>query len=405
MTGLPGLKVCEACAIGKRKCGKQKPCCSRCKRRGIQCIYPRSKPGSFVPYEGESILSIRHDFVPYTTWRPSLYTLDTPPVEAEIVHHISPLGPDPGLAEYQLASSWFASPDTWKISHFREAEVNEYSAHDLNCHISRVRRWLTQWVEDGSNPFIHQRLYRTRFPRSVQDAYAILSCYTHKTPRNECAVFQILEDKARQLISENSSVSDSLDLLEQLARVQALLIYQTIGLYDGNIRLRHLAESHIPVLNSWLYQLVERASQETYLGLSMVSTSHDRSEFGFSISELIHLENHLWYSWILAETIRRTWVVISGIQGIYVGIQLGRSGDACIGGMMLTTRKGVWEAKSSPEWEKVCSEVNAGLFHLADFESLFTEAEPGNINDFTIAMLEAIFGPERIQRWGVSIEE
>jgi hypothetical protein len=369
-----------------------------------------SKPSSFILYEGESILPIHQDFVPYTALRHSTHTADATLAEAEVGYHSPTLGLDPGLilpglAEYQLASSWFASPGTWKISHFLPAEANEYSGHDLNCHIMRVRSWLTQWVEDGSNPYIHQRLYRTRFPRSAQDAYTVLSCYVHKTPRNECAVFQIMEDRARQLVLENSTASDSLDPLEHLARVHALLVYQTIGLYDGNIRLRHLAESYIPVLNSWLHQLVQRASQETYLGLSMVSSAREQAAIGFTISEIAHLENHLWYSWILAESIRRTWAVISGIQGIYVGIQSGRAGEACIGGMMFTTRKGVWEAKSAPAWEKLCSEVNVGLFQLAESERLFTEADPANVNDFTIAMLEAIFGSERIQRWGVPIQE
>lgn len=36
----------------------------------------------------------------------------------------------------------------------------------------------------------------------------------------------------------------TLDSLDHLARVQALLIYQLIGLDDCNVRLRHLAEPH-----------------------------------------------------------------------------------------------------------------------------------------------------------------
>ncbi|KAK9321361.1 hypothetical protein V1517DRAFT_262527, partial [Lipomyces orientalis] len=100
----------------------------------------------------------------------------------------------------------------------------------------------------GSNPFIHSRLYRTRFPRCVQDAYTALSCYLHKTASNEDTIFQIIEDRAKHLLVEHgipsadslpekvSSNSFTLDSLEHIARVQALLVYQILDLYDGDIR-------------------------------------------------------------------------------------------------------------------------------------------------------------------------
>ena len=41
-----------------------------------------------------------------------------------------------------------------------------------------------------------------------------------------------------------STSSSTLDSLDHLAHIQALLIYQLIGLDDCNVRLRHLAEPH-----------------------------------------------------------------------------------------------------------------------------------------------------------------
>jgi hypothetical protein len=85
----------------------------------------------------------------------------------------------------------------------------------------------------------------------------VLSCYLGKTSSNGQTMCRIIENRARQLVKDGNGLTDSwletpLDSLEHLARVQALLVYQVMCLHDGEIRLRHLAESHIPVLNSWV---------------------------------------------------------------------------------------------------------------------------------------------------------
>jgi hypothetical protein len=277
----------------------------------------------------------------------------------------------------------------------------------------KIHRWLADWVETGSNPFIHSRLYRTRFPRCIQDAYTALSCYLHKTASNEQSIFQIIEDRAKELLAEhhmpstdsflsnisNTSSSATLDPLEHLARVQSLLIYQVICLYDGDIRLRHVAESHIPVLNSWTQQMVDHASHAVCLGGSVISSGQEQTVVGFGLSDVAQCENLLWYSWVIAESIRRTWLVASGIQGTYLVMQQGRT-IPCQGGMMFTTRKGVWEAQSARAWEKLCSEVNVGLMQVAETDKLLTEVAPDDVDDFAMLVLRATFSEERLDRWG-----
>ena len=90
-----------------------------------------------------------------------------------------------GLVDIQPTSRWFTSLETWKIDRFPQPDYHSFSATDLKRYIMHIHGWLTQWVEKGGNPFIHPRLYRTRFPRCVQDAYTTLSCYHGKTASNE----------------------------------------------------------------------------------------------------------------------------------------------------------------------------------------------------------------------------
>ena len=208
-----------------------------------------------------------------------------------------------------------------------------------------------------------------------------------------------------ELLHENISTSSvTLDSLEHIARVQALLVYQILCLYDGDIRLRHVAESYIPVLNSWTEQMVEHASQAVCLGSSVISSAYEQTALGFDISFIALYENACWYSWILAESIRRTWLVASGIQGTYLVIKHSRA-VPCQGGIMFTTRSGVWEAQSALAWEKLCSEVNVGLMQVAEADKLFTEVAPEDVDDFTMLILQATFGEERMERWGVQIED
>lgn len=397
-------KACNACGKAKRRCGKQTPHCLRCKTRGIECRYPPSKPSQFVE------LHSPQDFTPAVEpGIPAPSTLQTAassPVHVDTTLSSSldifNLPPTP-LEIDQLASSWFSSQPTWLIRFPPAASAADLSTNDLHRFIVKIRLWLRRWVDTGTNPFIHARIYQTRLPSCIKDAYAALTCYLGKTNHNERLVLRVVEDGVVGLVKEYDSGTRTLDSLEHIARVQSLLIYQIISLYDGDIRLRHLAESYIPILNKWMKEMVQVAStQSNSLGPSLVSFPSPYSQILAPQSQvpLCENDNLLWYSWILSETIRRTWVVGSGIQVVYLALQ-GEGPMPCQGGMMFSTRKEVWEASSAMAWEKLCSEVHVGLMQMADAERLFGEVDSKDVNEFTKVLLEVCFGRERMERWGV----
>ncbi|KAH8812708.1 hypothetical protein F5884DRAFT_786166 [Xylogone sp. PMI_703] len=411
MAGRLPTKACSACAMAKRRCERQKPCCSRCRKRGIECRYPPPRRTNFVLCEGEYSSPVAADVLPYGN-QLCVYSAANQSSRAEDGRLV--LGPSPSSpgtsVDNQVPSTWFTSQHTWEILPLPQAEYGSFAATDLRRTILRIHEWLRQWIEKESNPFIHSHLYQTRFPRSVQDAYTALSSYFNKTASNERIVLRIIEDRAKLLVSEQGRDSGatspesvamnsvSLDSLEQLARVHALLVYQIIGLCDGDIRLRHLAESYIPVLDSWLQQMIEQASQTTCLGSFMVSPAHEKALAGLSLSDIERGSNLLWYSWILAESIRRTWIIASGLQTIYLAIQQGRA-VPCKGSMVFTTRGGVWEAQSAPAWEKLCAEVNVGLMQISEMDRLLAESTPEDVNDFTKMIFESAFGGNIVERW------
>jgi hypothetical protein len=379
-------------------------------------MYPSTKPNSFVLCKDDETLPVDLSITAYNSSQPFAYY---PRLESE-GSGSARLSLDADLSELfsslvddKFASSWFASLETWKICP-PPPDQSSLSVTDLKGAIKTIIRWLTQWIEKGSNPFIHPRLYRNRLPRCIQDAYATLSCYLHKSSSNEQIVFQIVEERMKQLLADNgislanplqenkSTSSTPLDSLEHIARVQALIVYQVLGLYGGDIRLRHLSETFIPVLKSWMREMVQHVSQEDCLGGSVDSSADATPGVGSISTRFTHNENFLWYSWILAESVRRTFIIGSGMQVTFLVLQK-RDTVSCQGGMMFTTRQGAWEAQSAMAWEKVCSEVNVGLMQMSEAHRLFTESAPEEINEFTELVLGLIYGRERLQRWGIQI--
>lgn len=414
-------KACKPCAAAKRKCDRHAPACLRCSRRHLDCTYAPSKPSSFVLYETADNDTLHHTSPSSSSQSTLVHVSSGAPIctgtgipfSMDVDLPSLTDGYD-GFFQEQLATSWFMSTDKWEIHHVPSSVSKAIDAADQRRHIWQVRHWLTQWVETSSNPFIHPRLYKARSPRCIQDTYMAVTCYVHKTLANETAVLRILEDRSESLVSEHSDTLDTAaysaetglqetDMLECLARVQSLLFYQIIGLYDGDIRLRHLAEKRIPILYCWMSQLIQKAKKCVCIGSFMTASPHHakQSPAGIasaSAANLAQWQNLLWYSWIMAESIRRTWLLCSSVQGIYVILRDG-GGATCQGGITFTTRQGVWEAKTAEEWESLCARKSVGMVKMKEAHRLFTEAVPEEVNDFTKMVLEVSYGTDRMRDW------
>jgi hypothetical protein len=249
------------------------------------------------------------------------------PIDADMTTASSAMVLDTTVANQTPLSShsnadWFLTPESWKIHEIPPNANMSFDFKDLKSFNQILQSWFDEWVSVGSNPFIHSQLYRHRFPGCVQIAYTTLSTYNNRTAANTDTILQIVEDRANELLRENGLVIDNLnqenvisdskepiDTLEQLARVHALMAYQMIGLFDGDIRSRHRAESRFPVLQRWVSLLLESADSNLrnpsptfylpYAGLAGVSCPLGSTE-------------SRWRTWIQAESVRRTWMIAKG---------------------------------------------------------------------------------------------
>ncbi|KAF2845254.1 hypothetical protein T440DRAFT_472819 [Plenodomus tracheiphilus IPT5] len=392
-------KACTACAKARRKCSKQKPHCLRCRTRGLDCRYPPSGLSSYIVLEDHFTESARKS-VPTSPLLPlaldqSLLASLSAPCE-------------------HLQASWFASADTWRIDRapaVGPTAIRKFSSDDLDHVLRAVFRWLSDWTQRESNPFIHRELYRHRIPSCIQDVYMALSGYLQKTPFNQHMIYRILEEQVMRLVADEvaspanmpqgQSLLHPFDPLEQLGRIHALLVYQCIGLYDGHIRLRHLAEQHIPILERWLVSLTVYISQAGNCGGSLTTAPAQRATTQQASPASTSPQSATWHSWIFIESTRRTWLITAGIQGIYKCLR-DRQGD-CMGGTVFTSRQGFWEASSACEWEKRCIEIYSGLVRISEMDKMFAMVPKDELNEFTILMIQCTFGLDQASRWGVRL--
>ncbi|KAF5662571.1 hypothetical protein FCIRC_11456 [Fusarium circinatum] len=292
-------------------------------------------------------------------------------------------------------SSWFTSIHTWDTAYSERLVMDAFFSFDLDGYVGKVRGWLAQWVQTGSNPFIHRQLYSSRFPRSIQEAYMCLSCFLNKTPANEQLVMRLVEERSQVLLNEHGSDRDQrngLDLMDHIARVQAMLVYQFIGLFEDEVRLLPVAQSRNDLLLAWTKEMVSVAANTVPSGLrDILSSSELGNHYG---KDLIQL---LWHSWIVSETVRRTWNVMATMLGLFGFVNRGTEAS-CPGGMVFTTRIGVWEATNATEWLEICSSRSVGLMQVAEACELIDSAECKQINEFTKTTLELTYGRKRVQQ-------
>lgn len=289
---------------------------------------------------------------------------------------------------------WFLAPDTWSISHDVDPAIaGRASRAVMKDYIATLQSWFERWISTGANPFIHHQLYKIKFPACVQIAYATLMCYIHRTPANTEVVLQIVESRSDDLIREDQieNTDEGTDLHGQLARLHALMVYQIIGLHDGDIRARHIAEGHIATQDHWAHKLLQDADKV----LSNAQTASNQL-IGI-VPNSASSSQQQWHLWIFSESIRRTWLVAVSISRIFSALQ--QRWATCPGGLMYTNRRGLWEASTATEWERRCAQGDVAFLQRFHCAGLFGELRPADVDEFGLTMMDMTFDADLVEKW------
>ncbi|KAM5341335.1 hypothetical protein ACJ41O_014366 [Fusarium nematophilum] len=392
------VKACEACKSSKRKCTKQLPRCRRCELRGLNCAY-ESRP-RMVVYQADSAGTLSRVTQIHRDQQPQYSQCDVLPAETDPNYPQLELSlpiTQSYLSLDDLRSAWFLTPDAWKNSPIDTTNFSPLCTSMIHRYLDKTKDWLREWITTGSNPFIHTKLYSNGMPDCVQDAFMALSTYFSKTEKTADMINRLMEEKADKFVaSQTTGVQGS--TLDDIARVQALLIYCVIRLLNGDLRQRHLAEQHLPILHDWTRDMLSNAATNDNLLLRNTLTDYiPQFTTDPAIPCQVSPEQLLWHAWILSESVRRTWCVSMAVQSSYELLKTGTG--PCYGGVLVTTRKGVWEAETAFAWTRMCAERSVGFVHRNESEKVMGEMRVDEVDVFALALMEVDVGSERMERW------
>lgn len=344
------------------------PRCKRCAKKNIVCAYPNSRSSmantTFPELEFQWLDDLMRD-PDMMPWSGSLQ----PQLDASSQGTLSRRSDSDILSFPREEPDYLLGTPVPTKSTLARAET-EAALH-------RFKTWPEKWVKQGKAPFIHPSLYASSMPKVLQDAYAACAIYSTKTDLNEFVAFTVIEAKANGLL--HAADQASWTPLDLLAAVQALLIFQFIRLFDGDIRQRALAEKAEPVLEAWSQQLKARTTKER---------------------EYTTETSPSWRSWIFSESVRRTVTMSVFLAGIY---SLVKQGFCTLGDQVtansFTAQRQLWEASGPVEWEQAKLSYNPHWISKMQFDQFLQEGNGNELDDFGLILLITYKGQDVADRW------
>ncbi|KAM5356143.1 hypothetical protein ACJ41O_002789 [Fusarium nematophilum] len=431
-------KSCNACVRGKRKCDKKTPRCTRCAAKGLDCVYQRLPPGASFHDDdlgvGEGSENLAREVPDFdmgfdinslgttsasgsttttTTTNTAASTTNATPESLSSSISIqldSPL--DFSLIDHLMANDSAAGSELWNLGDYggskmdipavpdpaglvvRDMSLLEQSQHcmvdfnPLDVHdtrsrigfiVDKVSHLYRDFARTRALPFIHPRVYGSNLPRAMLAAFSAASAYAARTPENKPWVYKLVTDVAKDIHREGERASTP---AEKLARVQALVVLDSVRMFDGDVALRAASEREMPQLLVWLNALKEL---------------RDELEGGEDPANLMSRDRPpaSWESWVFLESIRRTiMMAFSFICLTYILKSTEPPWEVMESACAFTASRYLWDANSSVAFFRAWQTRPQYCVLNMDFKDVWLHARPEDIDDFTSLMLTAQMGPE-----------
>ncbi|CAI6339127.1 unnamed protein product [Periconia digitata] len=385
-------RSCRHCSGAKRKCDRAVPSCRLCRRKKLECVYPPRKPSRFVPIESENTTSIFSDLESNLLDFEAMNDALSLSFLAPALDNQSSSTVALDVEEARHRGAWFLEPDSFLVDHRPMPIPLDFQISDLYKYIGLFQEWMVSWVKTCHNPFIHPKLYRHGFPHCLQTAFTTYSAYISRTPDNRATILGIVNDQANIITSMYDAETDtSSPLLDDIARIHALLAYQIISLFDGDIRSRHLAEKRTPYLTMFMDSALEKARR---FGKEQIVA--ETTNITVALCQSAISDESLWQLWIISESLRRTWLISAAVICGYEAIK--EEWTSCYGDLLFTHGVDLWSADSASAWTKLVAERDVLFLGRFDGERLFKLPER-DVDEFSKLMLELTFGKQRYAEW------
>lgn len=278
------------------------------------------------------------------------------------------------------------APESWQIRNDYYCAPDHLDIPMLTATAMEVLTWLRHWASTGSTLFIHWRIYHDAMPRCLQDAYTSCATYFASSDRTKDFAFRIIERNVEELVhnvkvSELTGASEPCSLVQHLARTQALLTYQAIRLYDGDIRQRAAADKQCSTLYRWNHEM---------LTCALESSEYVRAFSGGRSQN----DTAAWHAWCLAESVRRTWATSNVVQNAYHVLKGEHA--RCPGHLFFTARAGLWDARSCLSWMKAHKDQDPLFYNDMKGRDILTKAKPHEVDEFAKWALGVTYADTRL---------
>ncbi|TDZ65889.1 Transcription factor gsfR2 [Colletotrichum trifolii] len=438
-------RACTACQQAKRRCDQRLPRCGRCSQKGIEdCNYP-----SLEAAVAAADFNFFTDVLSGSAATPdSLHNIMPVPVVPDAENSWSMFYSNPNLA----AATTVPSPSPTLLL----PSMSECISRDAIIYCSEQFRTLPRrWVSrNGIAPFIHPALYLPTtngadgLPPVLQDCFCACAAYAAKNDENAALVLGVIEAKATALVYVPEQATWTLP--QQVSALQALVMYQIMRWFDGDIRQRVLADSIDPVLSAWTSALQARVGSAVFSAEGAIlpeppvappppqssgSSSAYHTEQGPSPDQSrsntpgaggVFAKEELkaaWRRWLMAESIRRVLITAHLVRAVYAAAKqgggYGKLGGQGVGGpagganhhthahhhalgladMGFTAQSRLWAAMTAERWNRSKEGDTPWWVGQMDFSALFAVADPRDVDEFTFLLGVAFRGRHTVEDW------
>jgi hypothetical protein len=396
-------KSCSECAKGKRKCDLGFPSCIRCQKQHLTCTYPQQPPRSrdLVPEDGpehgSDIFGTSDVFMGLEDLDDSeLLPLDlaNPLPQASITDH-GAFDLEAGITSPESLSNMFNTPtgeDQLVIERayplvkksFSISNIAPFTRTRIEWSIAQLKLIPKIAVEQNGTPWQHCKLYDEYMPRSLQDAHAACALYLARNGTNDEFVTRFITERITELIAYSLPQQSN----ELLARAHALMLYQSILVFGGDIRLYSQSETllpHMEAAGEALLSLMTQQVDETG-SLPLYPSMAARAS---------------WTAYIFRESLRRT--VLSLFQFVAMCYllrgQLASCNDHLAVGSRLVFSAQLWHAKTAFDYAVAWNEKRYMIVRDLDFTEVLKSSMPEDVDTFAKMMLIGIQGEDDIRGW------
>ncbi|RDW72866.1 hypothetical protein BP6252_06773 [Coleophoma cylindrospora] len=404
----PRRTSCGECSKAKRRCDRRAPECSRCAKLHLNCRYLRYQPPyREVPDQLDSGLNLFNasDALPLPlpgdeevlTTLLSSEELDL----AFLGEEVLPQEPTSAL-DAGADHNWeFSKPQTTEnhSPDFAESDLANPAESRIYYGTQLLKTAPATMVLKNSTPWCHPLLYKDNMPKSMLDAHASCALYLAKNDINKQTIFRAINARVRDLLCAPEPVTP----FEKLARMQSLILYQIIRLFDDDVRFRAQGEATIEVFEqkaSAFLNIPDEQKQSRICNTHESESSYSpfASIPSFTNASPVPAVSHS--TWIFEESCRRTALAAYFLMGFYGMLK----GGSCSGQDMgydfsFTTSSRLWNAPSELDFKIVFKDRCYFVVQHLEFDELLRHASPSDIDDFGKMVLVSCKGLEDIRTW------